>query len=177
MRTLFFALYGAQGMRRTASALAALLVTCGFPVFLSAAQPNWSLAGSAENLDTYVDTTRVAQAHGLVTAWFLLSFELKQLRPNGKAFRSAINVESIDCRQKRMDLRASYYYAGRMGGGDMVESSNFPPAGPRFVPPGSVAESMIRTACTAFQAQSRSAQFPRVARLPKSRRADGANVF
>lgn len=141
-------------LRRTASALALLSGFCGMSTSASAAPSIWSLAASAQNLDSYLDVSALSANGARISARFLLDFGQQLLHSNGKPFRSAVSIESIDCRHRRMDLRATYYYANAMGEGELVESAVYPAGEPRAFPAGSVAESMIDAACRAFRLQS-----------------------
>jgi len=100
----------------------------------------------------YPQTVRESERPGYIAAWFLFEYSTPQKLPNNKYYTKTKNQFLINCKYKKMGLIASVAYTKN----DVhVESSKVIDeylVEEEAAPPSSVGESMIKAACTFYNA-------------------------
>ena len=100
----------------------------------------------------YPKTVIESERPGYITVWFLSEYSVPQKLPNNKYYTKTKNQFLINCKYKKMGLIASVAYTKN----DVhVESSKVIDeylVEEEAAPPSSVGESMIKAACTFYNA-------------------------
>ena len=100
----------------------------------------------------YPKTIRESERPGYITAWFLVEFSTPQKKLNNKYYMKTKDQVLINCKYKKMGLITSVAYTKN----DVhVESSKVIDeylVEEEAAPPSSVGESMIKAACTFYNA-------------------------
>ncbi len=126
-----------------------ILLTLCVLLMTSDACAKWTQSGENEGgiLTHYVDRGTIRRTGHLTKMWALQNFAAAQASANnGKPFRSKKVRFEFDCRDEKHRLLASFWYAGLMGRGDIVDSGTTPGTWAPIIP-DSVQETWWRIAC------------------------------
>ncbi|GBL40120.1 hypothetical protein EMGBD2_13780 [Nitrospirota bacterium] len=126
-----------------------ILLTLCVLLMTSDACAKWTQSGENEGgiLTHYVDRGTIRRTGHLTKMWALQNFAAAQASANnGKPFRSKKVRFEFDCRDEKHRLLASFWYAGLMGRGDIVDSGTTPGTWAPIIP-DSVQETWWGIAC------------------------------
>lgn len=126
-----------------------ILLTLCVLLMTSDAWAKWTQSGENEGgiLTHYVDRGTIRRTGHLTKMWALQNFAAAQASANnGKPFRSKKVRFEFDCRDEKHRFLASFWYAGLMGRGDIVDSGTTPGTWAPIIP-DSVQETWWRIAC------------------------------
>ena len=111
------------------------------------ATAGWTAVTTVEGTTFYVDLSTVQKTSRTVKMWNLLNYTKPQPGIDGlKRYLSMKRQEEYDCRMRQVQTLYLSTHTGAMGGGEVAflatYKSDWDP-----IPPGSVGEAMMKTAC------------------------------
>lgn len=106
----------------------------------------WKEIGATPSLTYYADSSSVQQSDKNATIWLLADNKAAQLE-DGKSYISSKQQYEIDCNGAKKRLVRFTLYAGKMGTGSEVATSNLPNQEWSPAPPGTVAWAMWELSC------------------------------
>lgn len=119
----------------------------------SASSAEWVKVGENKNGDVtlYADSASIRKDGNKVTMWGVTDFRTEQINTiSGKPFLSHREQYEFDCKDnKKRSLNVFFFYAGKMGGGEVTHRSASSPVPTEWSPvtPGSGSEGMWKIAC------------------------------
>ena len=127
----------------------------GFAIFYfilsaeSRAESDWYFYGSTDKATHYLDTTRIVRQGKKVNVWDKENLgEGRSVRlANGNLYRSGLANYDVDCGNRTLDLRATFYYEQNDLQGDIAFSASYPGGSPKMVPPDSIGEELANAVC------------------------------
>ena len=118
--------------------------------FVMKAQETFYITESADKKEKYYiypKTVRESEKPGYITAWFLEEYPVLQKLPNGKYYMKTKDHILINCKYNKFGIINTIYYSKNdniVYNGEGIDEYLVKEAA---MPPGSVGESMIKTAC------------------------------
>jgi len=125
-------------------ALAAILT-----VLSTSAVADWipvAIHDEPGSFTVYADPATIRRSGHLVTIWELNNYTVPQVIATGASFLSGEAQAEYDCIEQRANILFQAQFSQAMGAGNLV-SRRSNPAGWFPVPPGSIAEIMLKFAC------------------------------
>jgi hypothetical protein len=113
------------------------------------AHAEWKPFGDTNNLDTYIDYSRIRTEGLHKSIWTLYDLKSSETSFIGKPYKSEVLKRVVDCQRSRIQTVAIYYYSEQMGKGSEVFSANYLIKESRWIypAPNSMFESFIQEAC------------------------------
>jgi len=112
------------------------------------AHAEWKLNGYNDNLDSYIDYSRIQTEGRYKSMWVLTDYKSTQTL-QGKQYKSTIAKSVYDCQASKSQLVSGYDYSEQMGNGAVVNSANFQmkESDWEYFPPNSIGDGLINIAC------------------------------
>lgn len=123
-----------------------LLILC---LFSMTAHAEWKDDGGNDDLDSYIDYSRIQTEGRYKSMWALQDFKSPQTNSLGNRFKSSVVKRIVDCQASRSQYVAIYQYSGQMGIGNIVFSETYQIQESKWLypPPNSIGEGYIKVAC------------------------------
>ena len=93
----------------------------------ASAWAEWTLVGEVEikeRLTVYVDPATISKTGDIVKMWGMYDFSASKLLRGKGEYRSIKFQNEFDCSQRRFRVLSLSWYAGNMGSGEPISSSN-----------------------------------------------------
>ena len=117
-------------------------------ILSSGAKAEWVKINSHENLTTYVDPATIKNVGKIVQMLGIVDLKESRKDQDGKSFLSAKGLQEYDCKGEQARKIALTLYSGNMGAGEVVHTyADADKWKWTQVTPGSIAETMWKTAC------------------------------
>jgi hypothetical protein len=123
-----------------------LLIGLALSLVATAASAQWVLVTTAADDDRYyTEPTTKRRTGNIVRMWELVDFKKSRVFA-GQTYNSERVYWQYDCSERTRQYLQSHGYSGQMGAGEMIGSTT--QAGVKFfVPPNTVAETLLDFAC------------------------------
>ena len=105
----------------------------------------WANVGSNETTTVYVDPTIMRRKGNMVEMRYLVDFKTVQTMA-GMSFISTTTQYEYDCKEEQARTLSLSFYAGNMGGGEVIHSDSHPSKWAP-IPPGPIGERLRKLAC------------------------------
>lgn len=95
--------------------------------FCGTAAADWTAVGRANEIfSAYADRDSIRRQGGMATMHGLYDFRRQDFTPEGRGLYSTVVLREYDCAGRRVRLLSSIDFAGRMGEGAAVSTSDTP---------------------------------------------------
>ena len=85
----------------------------------------WKLNGYNNNLDSYIDNSRIKNEGLFTSMWELRDYKSAQTSASGKQYKSSLGKRIIDCQGLRYQTVALSLYSEQMGNGQIVGQASY----------------------------------------------------
>ena len=90
----------------------------------ASAAPQWTALGSGDYIhQPYADKSSVTRNGAMARMSGMYDFRRQDFTPAGRALLSTVVLREYDCDRRRVRLLSSIDFAGRMGTGEVVDTS------------------------------------------------------
>jgi hypothetical protein len=108
----------------------------------------WVQINNKENLTTYIDPKTIEKTGNIVKMWGIVDLKESRKEQEGKSFLSAKGLQEYDCKTEQTRKVSLALFSGNMGAGEVVHTySDADKWAWTPLTPGSITESMWKTAC------------------------------
>ena len=110
---------------RSIRAIPSRALACVLVVLSTAAVADWTPVGSGDYIaSAYADKATLRRSGPMAKMSGLYDFRRQDFTPSGKGLFSTVVLREYDCSGRRVRLLSSIDFAGPMGGGEIVDTSD-----------------------------------------------------
>ena len=103
----------------------------------------WKYLDHTDDFVVYLDYQTIRKTNNNRMAWVLYNFKIRQK----SGHISYLNKEVYDCKNETFYYLSTNKYSLSFGLGDVISSDQYESSNPTDIPPGSIADSILKAVC------------------------------
>ena len=124
-----------------------LILAILLTVISTSAMAEWTLVGSGNGYDAYVNLSTIRRIGNKVKVWTLTDYKKIQKEIDEQAYLSSSIQQGLDCEAETHSFLYIMRYSDNMGGGKVISSEGM--SGMDYpIPPDSIGEALWKIACS-----------------------------